>query len=66
MSTRVASQPLSRADDMPRSWHEQDPDELVQSCEVCINEASKALEAAGWAKESIKAIGTFPHHFSVK
>ncbi|TFK85720.1 glycerol kinase [Polyporus arcularius HHB13444] len=38
-------------------WHEQDPDELVQSCEVCINEASKALEAAGWAKESIKAIG---------
>ncbi|PIL25251.1 hypothetical protein GSI_13140 [Ganoderma sinense ZZ0214-1] len=38
-------------------WHEQDPDELMNSCEVCIDEASKALEAAGWAKESVKAIG---------
>ncbi|KAI0369831.1 glycerol kinase [Pilatotrama ljubarskyi] len=39
------------------SWHEQDPDELMESCDVCIAEASKALEAAGWAKESIKVIG---------
>ncbi len=30
----------------------------MNSCEVCIDEASKALEAAGWAKESVKAIGT--------
>ncbi|OSD04688.1 glycerol kinase [Trametes coccinea BRFM310] len=39
------------------SWHEQDPDELMESCDVCITEASKALEAAGWAKESVKVIG---------
>ncbi|KAI0793771.1 glycerol kinase [Fomes fomentarius] len=38
-------------------WHEQDPDELIDSCEVCIAEACKALEAAGWAKESVKVIG---------
>ncbi|TBU30489.1 glycerol kinase [Dichomitus squalens] len=38
-------------------WHEQDPDELIESCEVCINETSKALEAAGWSKDSVKAIG---------
>ncbi|KAI0675939.1 glycerol kinase [Trametes maxima] len=39
------------------SWHEQDPDELMESCDVCITEASKRLEEAGWAKESIKVIG---------
>ncbi|KAI0664371.1 glycerol kinase [Cubamyces menziesii] len=39
------------------SWHEQDPDELMESCDVCITEACKALEASGWAKESVKVIG---------
>lgn len=29
----------------------------MASCDACITEASKALEAAGWAKESIKVIG---------
>ena len=58
--------PASRAHVLHRSWHEQDPDELVDSCEVCINEACKALEAAGWAKESVKVIGAYLHHFPVK
>ncbi|KAI0333931.1 glycerol kinase [Cubamyces sp. BRFM 1775] len=39
------------------SWHEQDPDELMESCDACITEACKALEASGWAKESVKVIG---------
>ncbi|KAI0769147.1 glycerol kinase [Trametes elegans] len=39
------------------SWHEQDADELMESCDTCITEATKALEQAGWAKESIKVIG---------
>ncbi|KAH9933511.1 glycerol kinase [Fomitopsis serialis] len=38
-------------------WHEQDPDEIVESCDTCITEACKALETSGWAKESVKVIG---------
>ncbi|KAH9951162.1 glycerol kinase [Amylocystis lapponica] len=38
-------------------WHEQDADELIHSCEVCISEACTALESVGWAKESVKVIG---------
>ncbi|KAI0917997.1 hypothetical protein AcV5_002786 [Taiwanofungus camphoratus] len=29
----------------------------MDSCDTCINEATKALESAGWAKDSIKVIG---------
>ena len=39
------------------SWHEQDADEIMESCDICITEACKNLEAAGWSKESVKVIG---------
>jgi len=29
------------------SWHEQDSDEIMESCDTCITEACKALEEAG-------------------
>ena len=45
------------------SWHEHDADEIQQVSELCIAEASKNLEKAGWAKESIKVIGVFPYAF---
>ena len=32
----------------------------MESCDVCISEACKALEAAGYASESVKVIGE-PH-----
>ncbi|KAI0734034.1 glycerol kinase [Fomitopsis betulina] len=38
-------------------WHEQEADEIMDSCDVCITEASKKLEAAGWSKNSVKVIG---------
>lgn len=56
----------TRADFADDSWHEQDPDELVESCDVCITEACKALEAAGWANESVKVIGASQHHSQPK
>lgn len=39
-------------------WHEQDPDQIIQACEDCIDEAVKSLEAAGNPRSSIKVIGT--------
>lgn len=39
------------------SWHEQDADEIMESCDICITEACKNLEAAGWSKDSVKVIG---------
>lgn len=30
----------------------------MDSCDVCITEASKKLEAAGWSKNSVKVIGS--------
>ncbi|KAH7324425.1 glycerol kinase [Stachybotrys elegans] len=38
-------------------WHEHDPEELVSSVELCIDEAVKAFETQGHAKEHIKAVG---------
>ncbi|GBE86240.1 Glycerol kinase [Sparassis crispa] len=38
-------------------WHEQDADEIIESCDTCITEACKALESAGWSKDSVKVIG---------
>ncbi|OCH84614.1 glycerol kinase [Obba rivulosa] len=38
-------------------WHDQDPDEIIESCDVCIDRACDALEAAGWSKDSVKVIG---------
>ncbi|KIM44578.1 hypothetical protein M413DRAFT_25048 [Hebeloma cylindrosporum] len=38
-------------------WHEHDADEIQEHADKCIEEATGALEAAGWAKESVKAIG---------
>ena len=37
----------------------------MASCDVCIAEACKALEVAGYAKESVKVIGA-PHHSQPK
>jgi hypothetical protein len=45
------------------SWHEHDADEIQQVSELCIAEASKNLEKAGWAKESVKVIGAFSYAF---
>lgn len=39
-------------------WHEHDPDQIIQACEDCIDEAVKSIEAAGYPKSSIKVIGT--------
>ncbi|KAE9406502.1 glycerol kinase [Gymnopus androsaceus JB14] len=38
-------------------WHEHDAEEIQQHAELCIQNAMKELEKAGWAKESIKVIG---------
>ncbi|KAF8830167.1 hypothetical protein HHX47_DHR2000457 [Lentinula edodes] len=38
-------------------WHEHDPEEIQQYAELCIQNAMKELETAGWAKESVKVIG---------
>ena len=40
-----------------RSWHEQDPWEILSSVETCIEEATKDFEQSGYKKETIKAIG---------
>jgi glycerol kinase len=39
------------------SWHDHDAIEIVQHAELCIEGAIKALQDAGWAKESVKVIG---------
>jgi glycerol kinase len=39
------------------SWHEHDPNEIVQSVENCIEGALKIFEKDGHSKDSIKAIG---------
>jgi hypothetical protein len=44
---------------LPR-WHEHDADEIQQHADLCVEEAIKGLEAAGWAKNSVKVIGTPP------
>jgi hypothetical protein len=41
-------------------WHEHDALEIQHFVDRCIEEAVKFLEAAGWAKESIKIIGALP------
>ncbi|KAJ3516944.1 hypothetical protein NLJ89_g817 [Agrocybe chaxingu] len=38
-------------------WHEHDADEIQQHADKCVEEAVKALEESGWAKESVKVIG---------
>ncbi|KAI0079869.1 glycerol kinase [Panus rudis PR-1116 ss-1] len=38
-------------------WHEQNADEIMDSCNTCIEEAMVALEAAGYTKDSVKVIG---------
>jgi len=52
------SEPLSDLT-IPR-WHDHDADEIQQHADLCIAEAIKNLESAGWAQESVKVIGTFP------
>lgn len=42
------------------SWHEHDPDEIMETCEACIEGACNDLETAGWSKDSVKVIGLFP------
>ena len=39
-------------------WHEHDPNEIIQACQDCIDEAVRNIEAAGYPKTSIKVIGT--------
>ena len=38
-------------------WHEHDPQELVDSVQTCITEATKSFVDLGYSKEDIKAIG---------
>lgn len=38
-------------------WHEQDANEIISSCNECVEQACKNLEAAGYGKDSIKVIG---------
>ncbi|KAG9312817.1 hypothetical protein JVU11DRAFT_6234 [Chiua virens] len=39
-------------------WHEHDPNEIQNVSERCIAEACRHLENNGWAKESVKVIGS--------
>ncbi|PSS30992.1 hypothetical protein PHLCEN_2v2480 [Hermanssonia centrifuga] len=39
------------------SWHEHDAEEIMETCNSCIEEACVELEKLGWTKESVKAIG---------
>lgn len=38
-------------------WHEQEPEELAESVEHCINEAVKSFEEQGHLREQIAAVG---------
>jgi glycerol kinase len=38
-------------------WHEHDADQMMESCDACIDQACVELEKLGWTKESIKVIG---------
>ncbi|KAF9466043.1 glycerol kinase [Collybia nuda] len=38
-------------------WHEHDADEIQQHADLCVEGAIRDLEAAGWAKSSVKVIG---------
>ncbi|PFH51965.1 hypothetical protein AMATHDRAFT_141350 [Amanita thiersii Skay4041] len=38
-------------------WHEHDANEIQRHADLCIEEGTKALEVAGWAKESVKVLG---------
>ncbi|KAF7794405.1 hypothetical protein EIP86_005539 [Pleurotus ostreatoroseus] len=38
-------------------WHEHNVDELMETCDACIESACSELERLGWTKQSIKAIG---------
>jgi hypothetical protein len=39
-------------------WHDHDAEEIQEHADYSITEACKALEAKGWATESVKVIGT--------
>ncbi|KAI0690300.1 glycerol kinase [Cytidiella melzeri] len=39
------------------SWHEHDAEQIMESCEACIDQACVELEKVGWTKESVKVIG---------
>lgn len=56
-SSRTLALP-HRAVQLDPRWHEQDPDQIIQACEDCIDEAVKSMEAAGYPRGSIKVIGT--------
>jgi glycerol kinase len=43
------------------SWHDHDAEEIQETADACIANATKELEKDGWAKESIKVIGALLH-----
>ena len=50
-------QSLCKPTDLPHSWHEHDPLEIISSVEQCIDGAVKDLETQGHASSNIKAVG---------
>ena len=38
-------------------WHEHDAEQIMESCDACIDQACIELEKLGWTKESVKVIG---------
>ena len=38
-------------------WHEHDSDQIIESCDACIDQACVELEKLGWTRESVKVIG---------
>lgn len=38
-------------------WHDHDADEIQDHANRCIEEGTKSLEVAGWAKDSVKVLG---------
>ncbi|EKM50153.1 uncharacterized protein PHACADRAFT_264722 [Phanerochaete carnosa HHB-10118-sp] len=54
----VASHQMEFKQYYPRSsWHEHDADQIMESCDACIEKACAELEEQGWTKESVKVIG---------
>lgn len=54
----VASHQVEFTQYFPNSgWHEHDPQEIISSVEVCIEEAVKSFESQGYSRSAIKAVG---------
>ena len=57
-ATIVASHQIEFPQYYPEpGWHEHDAEQIMESCDACIDQACGELETLGWTKESVKVIG---------